>query len=88
MEQIRLLAKLGVSYRNDPWAVGLAVTTPGLALWGTGQAGYDRALMEQGFGLTPPAPVFNFQDSLSARFRSTTSGSLASSVWRWGWSSG
>jgi hypothetical protein len=72
MEQIRLLAKVGLSYQNGPWAAGLAMTTPSLAVWGAGQANYERAIIQQGLGPTSfPAPVFNFQDSLSVRFQST-----------------
>ncbi|HVG64296.1 MAG TPA: hypothetical protein VNA24_37390 [Hyalangium sp.] len=71
LHHVRLLAKLGLSYQNGPWAAGLAVTTPSLAIWGTAQAGYERAMNEQGFELTSiPTPVFNFQDSLSPEFRS------------------
>jgi hypothetical protein len=71
LHHVRVLAKLGLSYQNGPWAVGLAVTTPSLAVWGTADAGYERATSEQGFELTSlPTPVFNFQDSLSPKFKS------------------
>ncbi|MBN8226054.1 hypothetical protein JYK02_00860 [Corallococcus macrosporus] len=70
LKHLRVLLKLGASYQQGPWAVGLTVTTPSLALWGRASAGYKRALLTQGLVTNAPAQVFDFQDGLPAHFRS------------------
>lgn len=76
LDHIRLLLKLGASYQRGPWAVGLAVTTPSLAVWGRGSVGFERAVQSQGLATNAPAPVFNFQEDLPAHFRSSWSAAL------------
>jgi hypothetical protein len=44
----RLLAKIGVSARYDPWRFGLTVTTPSLNVWGSGSAARDSTVISQG----------------------------------------
>ncbi|NNC18703.1 hypothetical protein HRD49_11340 [Corallococcus exiguus] len=72
-DHVRVLLKVGASYQRGPWAVGLAVTTPSLALWGRGSVGYERAVQSQGVDSNAPAPVFNFQEDLPAHFRNSWS---------------
>ncbi|RKH63833.1 hypothetical protein D7W81_19735 [Corallococcus aberystwythensis] len=75
-DHVRVLLKLGASYQHGPWAVGLSLTTPSLALWGRGSVGFERAVQSQGFNTNAPAPVFNYQDDLPAHFRSSWSAAL------------
>lgn len=79
LQHVRVLLKVGASYQDGPWAVGLAVTTPSLGLWGQGSAGYQRAILTQGFDVATPAPVFDFQEGLAARFRSPWGAALGAS---------
>jgi hypothetical protein len=44
----RLLAKLGVSARYEPWRFGLTITTPSLNVWGSGSAARDSTVISQG----------------------------------------
>ncbi|WP_404369836.1 hypothetical protein ACIHQR_08005 [Corallococcus coralloides] len=75
-DHVRVLLKVGASYQRGPWAVGLAVTTPSVALWGRGSVGYERAVQSQGLDTNAPAPVFNYQEDLPAHFRNSWSAAL------------
>jgi hypothetical protein len=44
----RLLAKIGVSARYEPWRFGLTLTTPSLNVWGSGSAARDSTVISQG----------------------------------------
>ncbi|MCY1047111.1 hypothetical protein OV208_37765 [Corallococcus sp. bb12-1] len=77
LRHIRLLLKLGASYQQAPWAVGLTVTTPSVGLWGQGSTGYERSIVTPGFDTgSAPASVFNFQDGLRGHFRNPWSAAL------------
>ncbi|WP_158626462.1 hypothetical protein [Corallococcus sp. AB049A] len=67
-DHVRVLLKLGASYQHGPWALGLSVTTPSLALWGRGSVGFERAVQSQGVDTNAPAAVFDFQEDLPAHF--------------------
>ncbi|MCP3063874.1 hypothetical protein LXT21_34370 [Myxococcus sp. K38C18041901] len=73
VQHLRLLAKVGVSYQRERWALGLTVTTPGLGLLGKGEVGLERALSQQGFSFQGPERISNFQSSVRARFQSPLS---------------
>ncbi|MBN8465705.1 hypothetical protein JYJ95_04230 [Corallococcus exiguus] len=75
-DHVRVLLKVGASYQHGPWAVGLTVTTPSLALWGRGSVGYERAVQSQGVDTNAPAPVFDFQEDLPAHYRNSWSAAL------------
>jgi hypothetical protein len=79
LTHLRVLLKLGASYQHGPWALGATVTTPSLALWGRGAAGYERSIQSQGFDTNAPASVFDFQQGLPVRFHSPGSLSLGAS---------
>lgn len=76
LDHVRLLLKVGASYQHGPWAVGLAVTTPSLALWGQGSVAFERAVQTQGLTTNAPAPVFNFQEDLPVHFRNSWAAAL------------
>ncbi|NOK33903.1 hypothetical protein [Corallococcus exercitus] len=79
LDHVRVLLKVGASYQHGPWAVGFALTTPSLALWGRGSAGLERAVQSQGFDMNAPAPVFNYQEDLPAHFRNSWGAALGAS---------
>ncbi|MCP3169845.1 hypothetical protein [Myxococcus qinghaiensis] len=79
LQHLRLLAKVGVSYQEERWAMGLTVTTPSVGLYGKGEVGLERALSQQGFPLEGPSRVSDFQPSTPARFRSPLSVGLGGS---------
>ncbi|WP_147450389.1 hypothetical protein [Corallococcus carmarthensis] len=79
LDHIRVLLKVGASYQHGPWAVGLTLTTPSLAIWGRGSAGLERAVQSQGFDTNAPAPVFNYQEDLPAHFRNSWGAALGAS---------
>ncbi|MBU8895270.1 hypothetical protein KRR26_06615 [Corallococcus sp. M34] len=70
MQHARFLAKLGISYQEPKWAVGLTVTLPSLSLWGKGEATFERALAHEGLSLGPLTRVSDFQQNTRATFRS------------------
>ncbi|MGE6760512.1 hypothetical protein ACQKGO_21015 [Corallococcus interemptor] len=72
-DHIRVLLKLGASYQQGPWALGLSVTTPSVAIWGRGSVGFERAVQSQGVDTNAPAAVFDFQEDLPAHYRSSWS---------------
>ncbi|WP_375761416.1 hypothetical protein [Corallococcus exercitus] len=76
VDHIRVLLKVGASYQQGPWAVGLTLTTPSLAIWGQGSTGLERAVQSQGFDTNAPAPVFDFQEDLPAHFRNSWAAAL------------
>lgn len=66
---VRLLAKLGVAADYGTWRFGMSVTTPGLiGALGLGQTGVDSTLVTQ--GSAPSQVVTDFQEGLSATYRS------------------
>jgi hypothetical protein len=72
----RLVTKIGVSAGWETWDLGLAVTTPGLGLFGRGWTGLDRSTMGQdvdrdGDELTRIAT--DFQENLEPDYRSPAS---------------
>ncbi|QSQ22177.1 hypothetical protein JY651_44805 [Pyxidicoccus parkwayensis] len=73
LKHIRLLAKLGASYQEETWAVGLTVTTPSVGLAGSGEAGFERAVSQQGFNLSIPSRVSDLQKSAPVQFKSPLS---------------
>ncbi|WP_426736072.1 hypothetical protein [Myxococcus faecalis] len=80
IQHLRLLAKVGVCYQRERWALGLTVTTPGLGLLGKGEVGLERALSQQGLPIQGPARISDFQSSVRARFQSPLSVGLGGNV--------
>jgi hypothetical protein len=70
----RMLAKLGAAWDLDPWKFGVALTTPSVQLFGSGEVSYDRIFVSQIPG-GPSAPdiTSNLQDDLDADFHSPLS---------------
>lgn len=66
---VRLLAKLGAAADYGTWRFGMSLTTPGLiSAMGKGQSGVDSTLVTQ--GTAPSQVVTDFQEGLSATYRS------------------
>ncbi len=69
LTHVRLLAKVGLNARVGTWALGLAVTTPSMSVWGRGLAGYDQSTVSTGAaGVSSLAT--DHQEELAAHVRS------------------
>jgi hypothetical protein len=69
----RLLAKIGLAVDRGRFTWGLAVTTPGVGLAGTGRASFRRSVVDvdlNGDGTPDPILASDFQDGLSVEYRS------------------
>jgi hypothetical protein len=78
----RLLAKLGLSLQQEPWALGVTVTTPALSLWGRGASGFDHTTFLQGPGPGSEAPAVvasDFLEDLPARYHTPFSVGIGAS---------
>jgi hypothetical protein len=66
----RFLVKVGISASWELWDLGLAVTTPSLALFGHGQSGIDRSVAGQDMDPDENEIATDFQDGLEPDYRS------------------
>ena len=70
----RLLWKIGLAAMFEKWELGLNVTTPSVALWGSGSAGTNNAEIAQNIDTSgnPDLPFVevDFQDGVSADYQS------------------
>jgi len=72
----RILAKLGMSVQYPRWSAGLTITTPSGRLFGSGQVVRNINGVDQGIagnGPTPPYIANNFQQNLTANYKSGAS---------------
>ena len=70
----RLLWKVGLSIRGSTWSAGVTVTTPSLALFGSGTAGRTSTIVDQGVIPTPVSTVStDYQDGVSSTYHSPPS---------------
>jgi len=82
----RLVWKFGLAWDNDPFTLGVALTTPSVGLFGWGSAQYNRSLI--GLDLDddgqPDSKLFaDTQDDLAPDYRSPVS-IAAGGSYRWG----
>lgn len=78
----RLLWKIGVAGAWRGWSVGLTLTTPSLSVLGSGEAEVNRTAFGGdlgGGGITDPVFIADYQDGLSASYRSPFSAALGAS---------
>jgi hypothetical protein len=70
----RTLAKLGFAWRNRDWKAGLSITTPSLAVFGSGKAAYTLSLSgtkDRDGRPDPPVLVTDTQENLDSQYRSS-----------------
>jgi hypothetical protein len=73
----RLLWKAGVSLQREAWDLGLAFTTPSVALFGSGSASYTRSAVGANLGSGPTVAVsVRHEPDLKATFQSPWSVAL------------
>jgi hypothetical protein len=73
---LRLLAKLGISYNTDKFTCGIALTTPSLNAFGDGRTGVTGSATNIDFdssGTRESVLSSDFQDGLASEFRSPIS---------------
>jgi hypothetical protein len=69
---VRLLAKAGLGYRADEWSFGMTATTPGLRVYGSGQAFLNAAVSNLDIDQDPGADDFlasQLQSDTAVRYR-------------------
>jgi len=70
----RMLAKIGAYWRGEPASLGLTVTTPGLGLFGSGDAAYYRSLVvTDSSGTVPAIRDAQVESGLGADYKSPAS---------------
>jgi hypothetical protein len=78
----RLLWKIGIAGEWQGWSIGLTLTTPSVSLFGSGEVEVNQTVFGQDLdGDDVPDPLFaaDFQDGVSARYRSPFSAALGAS---------
>ena len=72
---LRALLKFGASFKLDPLMLGITVTTPSLNLFGTGSTAMNLSATNIDSSILGELPTFasDFQEDLSAQFRSSLS---------------
>jgi hypothetical protein len=78
----RLLWKTGLAGEWLGWSVGLTLTTPSVGLFGSGDIEINQTLFGvdlDGDGVTDPVFVADYQEGLSARYRSPFSAAVGAS---------
>jgi hypothetical protein len=78
----RLLWKIGVAGEWRGWSVGLTLTTPSVSVFGSGAAEVNQTAFGGdlgGSGITEPVFVADYQDGLSASYRSPFSVAVGAS---------
>jgi hypothetical protein len=78
----RLLWKVGVAGEWRGWSVGLTLTTPSLSVLGSGEAEVNRTAFGGDLGggdVTDPVFIADYQNGLSASYRSPFSAALGAS---------
>ena len=79
----RLLMKIGLAVEWEKWSAGIAMTTPGIGLWGSGEIGenqnYSGIDLDRNGVVDDPYLTSNFQDKLSAKWKSPVSVAVGAS---------
>jgi hypothetical protein len=69
-----LLWKLGLAAKFPTWSMGMTVTTPSVHLFGSGSAGRDLTIVDQGISPNAITQVAtDFQDGVAANYRTPLS---------------
>jgi len=83
----RLVWKVGLGAQLDPWRLGVAVTSPSLGLFGSGNVGYDESIVTgdlDGDGNAAASVVSSFQEGLHVAWKSPPSIALGAAYSRRG----